>query len=293
MTMRETKKDIIVYYHADCMDGAGAAWAARQKFGDAAEYAPVNYNYKSEDLFCVRGKEVYVLDFSFPRTVLEIWIKQAKSLLVLDHHASAKDNLTGLPYAVFDMNKSGAMMAWEGFHPGTEAPMVIKHIQDRDLWKFELPGTRELSAYMRTRSASMDTVGFVYLNERAGEKAMGVLYGLGEAILDHIQAQVTEATSRAFKAWLRGTEVLCTTCCSDIASEVGSALAKLSPSKIGVIVSLSHRGAGLSIRSDGGTGARDLAEKCGGGGHGPAAGGYLNREEFFELMHTATPFTPA
>ena len=44
------------------------------------------------------------------------------------------------------MNKSGATLAWEFFHPGKEAPKFIQYITDRDLWKWELPYSKEFSA---------------------------------------------------------------------------------------------------------------------------------------------------
>ena len=36
-------------------------------------------------------------------------------------------------------------MSWEYFHPGKDMPALIEMIQDRDLWKFELPTTRAAS----------------------------------------------------------------------------------------------------------------------------------------------------
>ena len=44
------------------------------------------------------------------------------------------------------MDKSGAMLAWEYFHPGTEVPMFIKLIDTRDRWVFEIPGAKEFNA---------------------------------------------------------------------------------------------------------------------------------------------------
>ena len=38
------------------------------------------------------------------------------------------------------------MMAWQHFQPDYPAPQLIHHIQDRDLWRFALVGTREISA---------------------------------------------------------------------------------------------------------------------------------------------------
>ena len=47
---------------------------------------------------------------------------------------------------IHDDNKSGAMLAWEYFHPGTEVPMFIKLIDTRDRWVFEIPGAKEFNA---------------------------------------------------------------------------------------------------------------------------------------------------
>lgn len=52
--------------------------------------------------------------------------------------------------AFFDMHKSGARMAWEFCHSAYQVPELIRHIEDRDLWLFALPNTREVSAALRS-----------------------------------------------------------------------------------------------------------------------------------------------
>jgi hypothetical protein len=133
---------IKVLYHGNCYDGFGAAYAAWKAFGDNAEYIPCAYNEGSLPLDQVPdGSEVYVVDYSFPREDLLRKRPRFKTLVVLDHHATAEENLRGLDFCVFDMNRSGAMIAWDYFHPGNKAPLLIEHIQDRDLWRFKLVGT--------------------------------------------------------------------------------------------------------------------------------------------------------
>ena len=73
-------------------------------------------------------------------------IEQAEALVVIDHHKSAVVELHDISNTIFDMKKSGAMLAWEFFHPGKEAPKFIQYIQDRDLWQWELPYSKEFSA---------------------------------------------------------------------------------------------------------------------------------------------------
>ena len=99
----------------------------------------------------VAGKNVFILDFSFARSALEAMAHHAISVCQIDHHASAREgwaaelsNITdssmsmhqhpALPLKViFDIEKSGARLAWEHFHPETTPPLALRHIEDQDL----------------------------------------------------------------------------------------------------------------------------------------------------------------
>lgn len=139
-----------ILYHAGCPDGTGAALAAYMKFGDDAVYLPVNYGQPVPYEKMVPGCPVYILDFSYPRPVLEDMKAKHPDLVVLDHHATAQEELRGLPFALFDMNSSGAVMAWRHFHPDTEPPELIWYIQDRDLWRFGKQYSYEVSLALRS-----------------------------------------------------------------------------------------------------------------------------------------------
>lgn len=145
--------DKICIYHGNCADGFGAAWAvhkAGNKEGESVEFYPGVYQQTPPD---VTGKIVIMVDFSYKRNVLLEMAKQAERILVLDHHKSAKEDLIDLPENVevhFDMERSGAMMAWDYFHD-SEPPQLIRHIQDRDLWRFELDNTRQIQAAVSSR----------------------------------------------------------------------------------------------------------------------------------------------
>jgi len=134
---------ILCIYHGNCADGFGAAWVVRQALPDADFYAGT-YQTPPPD---VTGRQVVMVDFSYKRPVLLDMAAKAESILILDHHKSAAEDLVDLPdnvMAVFDMEFSGAMLAWQHFFPGTVPPRLIEHIQDRDLWRFAIPGTREI-----------------------------------------------------------------------------------------------------------------------------------------------------
>lgn len=141
-------KPFLCIYHGNCADGFGAAWAVRHALGDKVEFHAGYYGAEPPD---VTGRAVLLVDFSYKRPVLEGMVAKAASVTVLDHHKTARDDLlplleSGVIEGVFDMERSGAMIAWDYFHAGQEAPLLLQHIQDRDLWRFKLQGTREIQA---------------------------------------------------------------------------------------------------------------------------------------------------
>lgn len=155
----------LVIYHANCTDGFGAAFAAWMKLGDDAEYLPMKHGEVLNVNICDR--DVYILDFSFPKPVMDGIIHAANGVIWLDHHKTAFEMWCGeytkgmqyekLGYVggceldiTLDDNKSGALLAWKYFHPGTEVPMLIQHIDDRDRWVFAIPGSKALHAALQT-----------------------------------------------------------------------------------------------------------------------------------------------
>lgn len=168
----EAKKPLVIY-HANCADGFSAAWCfwnAQRDWGMDFDFHPGVYSEAPPD---VTGRDVYLVDFSYKRAVVEEMLKTVRHLFLIDHHKTAIDDLQGInnpkftPYT--DLERSGAMLAWDYLHnasfdtglegavyhkytiqphnPGYSVPpLLLNHIQDRDLWKFKLAGTREISA---------------------------------------------------------------------------------------------------------------------------------------------------
>lgn len=136
-----------VLYHANCDDGFGAAWAAWKTLGDDATYLPVKYGDALPEMEA--GSKVFILDFSYPRDALESLADRC-NVRVLDHHKTAQEDLDDLPFAEFDMERSGAGMTWDHFNPGEPRPPLIKYIEDRDLWRFAYPETKQVSSGLRS-----------------------------------------------------------------------------------------------------------------------------------------------
>lgn len=145
-----------VIYHGNCRDGFGAALAAWMVFGDSAKYIPAQYGDSPPPVGS--DDEVYILDFSYPRDQLLALSEKARRIDVLDHHKTAAEALRDLPdsleeddsnspnlFARFNMEKSGAVLAWEYFHT-RPVPRLMQFLQDRDLWRWEMLNSREVSA---------------------------------------------------------------------------------------------------------------------------------------------------
>lgn len=144
----------ICIYHGGCIDGFTAAWAVWKAYPKCSFIAGA-YNDKFND---IRGKNVLMVDFSVKWDQLLEMAKSANKIMVIDHHETAYKDLVldrtdqKLPDNValkFDMDKSGALLAWEWCHTA-EPPKIIKYVSDRDLWQFKLPQSRAFHAYTST-----------------------------------------------------------------------------------------------------------------------------------------------
>ena len=147
----ERKENVVktlVLYHGNCPDGFTAAWAAWRALGDQAEYRAVNYGHPPPD--DAKGRRVVLVDFSYPRAALDALADVAASVEVYDHHKTAQADLTGWGrgMVVFDMERSGAGIVWDEFHPREHRPALVSYVEDRDLWRWRLTSSREVSEYV-------------------------------------------------------------------------------------------------------------------------------------------------
>lgn len=284
----------LVIYHAHCTDGFGAAFCAWLKFGDEAEYAPMNYGERSE--FDVANREVYILDFSFPREVMNHIFEHAKRVVWLDHHKTAFEmwcttelekhvELHQLPndhIIVLDNSKSGAMLAWEYFHPKQGAPLFIKLIDDRDRWQFKLQPSKAFHTAMSMRKPwSFESWKHEFVGPQGYFYDIRELLSQGELLLKYQEQQVQSLVKYARKCFIMceplgyGVEGLSINTSLHM-SEVGHELANKSGT-FGMIWYLGENGeAKVSLRSNGDYDVSAIAKQFGGGGHKNAAGFSVN-----------------
>lgn len=261
----KNKMTRICIYHANCPDGFAAATVVYHRFGrDEVEYIPANYGDTPPD---VTGKDVIIVDFSYPIDVLISMYDKANSLVVLDHHKTAKKHLEGWGFCKFDDTKCGAVLAWEHFFEGFNIPLFLKYIQDRDLWQWKLPQSREVSAALDIEERELH-LWRIYLET---DDNVRFLIQSGEKIVRYQDTQITRAMKEARMIEFEGYTVPILNCTTLVSETLGK-LAKEHPFAIGYMDLSDCRH--YSLRSDAGTGidVSAIAEKHGGGGHPNSAG---------------------
>ena len=255
----------ICIYHGNCADGFCAAWTVRKALrGDVDFHAGVYQNQPPD----VTGRDVILTDFSYKRAELERIVERAKSVLILDHHKTAQAELEGLPGAVtvFDMDRSGARITWDHYFPGEAPPDLLLHIEDRDLWRFALPGTREIQA--NVFSYPYDFAVWDALMERDPQE----LAAEGKAIeRKHFKdiEELTKVVTREFE--IGGYRVPVANLPYTLTSDAGHLLARDKPfagcywdTPDGRVFSLRSTEEGLDVA--------EIAKQYGGGGHKHASG---------------------
>ena len=158
----------LVIYHGNCADGFRDARCFWRKYGTTADYVAGVYSQKPPDVI---GRDVFLVDFSYKRVVVEQMLEVANSVCLIDHHKTAIEDLRPLKeqevatngnglgdrFGWFcDLNRSGATLAWDYLFPGEARPLLLGHVEDRDLWRFKLPGTREIQAYVFSHEYSFE-----------------------------------------------------------------------------------------------------------------------------------------
>ena len=252
-------------YHGNCADGFTSAWVVKKALGDAVIFHPGIYQDAPPD---VDGQDVLLVDFSYKRPVLEQIRDRAASVIILDHHKTAEADLLDLPgvQAVFDMNRSGARITWDYFFPNTDPPQLLKHIEDRDLWRFALRKTREIQASVFAYPYEFPVWDFLMSAD------MDELAIQGEAIerkhFKDIRELVGVVTRRMV---IGGHNVPVANLPYTLTSDAGHLLAKGEP--FAGCYWDTPQGRVFSLRStDEGMDVSDIAKQYGGGGHRNASG---------------------
>ena len=147
---------VYIIHHQDA-DGYFAGYAASLYWrgsSDKIHMVPVQYggrmmyvkNFVLNEM--ASGDLAYFLDFSYPRETHDELHARGVKQVILDHHKTAEEDLKGLYYAVFDMSKSGALLAWEYFLQDREPPELCMAVNRLDLRKDVTEDDLAISEYL-------------------------------------------------------------------------------------------------------------------------------------------------
>jgi oligoribonuclease NrnB/cAMP/cGMP phosphodiesterase (DHH superfamily) len=175
------QKSPLVVFHGSCFDGFTAAWIFRRFKGKdrmfqghEVEYFPAFHG--SDKLPDTKGRHVWFLDFTYSKKIMMDLIVASKRTTIYDHHKSAKADLENIildiqeernvlrknDKVLFDSTRSGAGITFDelerehglkygGINPrfnDRRSVWLVDYVEDRDIWKNELPDTEEVSAYL-------------------------------------------------------------------------------------------------------------------------------------------------
>jgi hypothetical protein len=278
---------LVLYHGRSCPDGFAAALAARLFYGANAEYLGLDHgDIKTvDDLPALQGRAVYILDFSFDAAILQGIEERAAKLVLLDHHKSAAEKLTGFACRCgvvhFDMSKSGARLAWEFFHPDAPVPDLVRFVEDRDIWAWQFS---ESAGFL----AALDMEPFDY--DRWAEIAaftpeqLTAFMARGQAMDEKFAKLAADIAEGAQPVMFNGQSGLMVNAPGVFHSLVGELLSK----KSGTFALMWTAGKGgvvkVGLRSQRGYDCIPLAESMGGGGHAQACGFKIGADRVATLV---------
>lgn len=296
----------IVIYHDNCMDGFAAYMACLETWGNSSTiYIPMNYGQKFPDHLDFTDKDILVVDFSWPldpNDFTERRWRNSRSLTFIDHHKSAQNHMSSglfniLPplagmeasiainqrptsksmnvFTWFDMNQSGATMAYQWTHGvGRDVlPQLYLYIEDRDLWRFERLHTKHVHLYLKSNDP-LGPATFQRIKAQLDSAHPDAIYEAGRNILRYQTSLINNIVRTASKVKIGAHEIPYVDCPYDLASDVANTLLKNNPtSPFAAAIVHAYGGTTFSLRSaDDRLDVSVIAERYGGGGHRNAAG---------------------
>ena len=269
------RKKILCIYHGNCADGFTSAWIVRKMYPDAEFHA----GFYNEPVPDVTDKIVYIVDFSYKLEIMKDLVKKALHVVHIDHHDTAIQDMAGYSDVNLEQiysrqnTESGAMLTWKYFFPNREVPVIIRHVDDRDRWKFLIPGTRAISENMFSYAYTFENWDML-MNKELDEQIRD-----GTAIERRMAKDVKELIGVVVRRMnIAGYNVPIANVTYQYGSELCSALAKNEPFAGYYYDKPTHREFGLRS-APGGVHVGKIAQLFGGGGHENASGFRRSFEE--------------
>jgi oligoribonuclease NrnB/cAMP/cGMP phosphodiesterase (DHH superfamily) len=202
----------------------------------------------------------------------------AAQVVILDHHLSARNQYVSDPsvanrmaegghVAHFDLNHSGAVLAWNYFHPDDPVPPLLLYVEDQDLWNWKLPNSEQVNAAISSYERT-----FAVWSELA-ERPIDELAREGDPIVRANQIEIQHVLRFAHPVRIGNERIEAVNALHQRAS-IGHELAKRMRfgKPWGIVYRVSGERVDCSIYSTGDLDVSVVAGTRGGGGHRNASG---------------------
>lgn len=284
LTQAQPQPFDIIVFHYPCQDGLGSAYVASLAHGlnswTAPELYPIAHGIALDQSRFV-DKRVLFCDYAPSLDILTQIESIAKLIVVLDHHVTSRDALASKPYAIFDMGRSGVGITWDYFFPSKPIPLFLTMIQDRDLWVWKIPGSKDFTTGFFTVCSTIDSYDFVQLFKLFDEiytnpDKTEYYIGIGGLIQASTNVKVQSIAAHALKkiTMYQDKRVCVVNCTGDYISELGNVIS--SDPNVDFAVLWRHNNVTgeyyVSLRSCNKANVSEIAKSFGGGGHPNAAG---------------------
>lgn len=303
-----------VLYHRSCTDGLAAAYCAWKALDyDSTVFYPVQYSEAFPNIDIKKGDSLYLLDFCYPYDVLVDKVPTGVNVVILDHHKTQEAEWVKIMESqlwqtsgAFTSSESGAVLAWEWFFPDKEIPKLILHVQDRDLWNFKMPATKDVITGLRALKDHHKFEVFDSLifdeNRKVSDAMLDKLIEVGSAINGQIDGVcrtfATPGSNKIATVQFEGHKTALyntTENISDIAAAIlrngegyDISLSYFITSDLKVVFSLRSYDKGANVD------VGEISKKYGGGGHRNAAGFTIQigvAYRFLEGLRLGTDFS--
>lgn len=152
----------VVIYHGGCVDGLFAAAVAERALkvqGWQVElYAA---EHKRPLPAFPHARHVVCVDFCPPAGELQDLRAACPDVTVIDHHDSARsllEHVRGMITVCFDLDESGATLAWRYYFPDKPIPLLLAYVRDRDLWRWSLCASQAVNASLQKLKRTPDAL---------------------------------------------------------------------------------------------------------------------------------------
>lgn len=266
--MANASDRVICLHHADCMDGAAAAAVVALKYPSVECVAMRHGDPIPVD---VSGALVFVVDFSFKVEVFREIIAKAREVRWYDHHKTALEIQKELGFGDLEMSESGASLTWKKCFPDKPVPPILAYVRDKDLWLWELPGSRAISESLSEIEETLKPKDPIWANLlQKSEADLMALKDEGERLLKKKRREIEKACERGFPISFHGHRALAVNWTGG-ASSIGEYIYKDLGYEVAALFYFDGKYWKASLRSNR-VDVSALAQIYGGGGHPGAAG---------------------